>query len=101
MGKYSVEYLPIAIDDLEDIFNYIAEDDPSSASAFLNEIDVAILHMEEFSEMGLIPKVRRLMNKGYRMLIINEYLVFYVLIGNIVEIRRIISSKRNYASLLF
>ena len=44
MGKYSVEYLPIAINDLEDIFNYIAEDDPSSASAFLNEIDVAILH---------------------------------------------------------
>ena len=101
MGKYSVEYLPIAINDLEDIFNYIAEDDPSSASAFLNEIDVAILHLEEFPEMGLIPKVRRLMNKGYRMLIINEYLVFYVLIGNIVEIRRIISSKRNYVSLLF
>jgi len=101
MGNYSVDYLPIAIDDLEDIFYYIAEDDPSSALAFLNEIDVAILHLEEFPEMGLIPKVRRLMNKGYRILIINEFLVFYVLIGNTVEIRRIISSKRNYARLLY
>ena len=101
MGKFSVEYLPIAIDDLEDIFNYIAGDDSNSASAFLNEIDMAILHLEEFPEMGSTPKVRRLMNKGYRMLIINEILVFYVLIGNIVEIRRIISSKRNYAKLIY
>jgi plasmid stabilization system protein ParE len=100
MGKYSVEYLPVAYDDLEDSFAYIDADDPGAAVAFLNEIDEAILHLEEFPDMGTNPKLRRLANKGYKMLIVRDYLVFYVLIDNNVEIRRIINGKRNYTRLL-
>ena len=100
MGKYSIEYLPLAYDDLEDIFTYIIEDDPEAAATLLNEIDTAILHLEEFPDMGVTPKNRRLANKGYRMLVVNAYLVFYVVTGNVVEIRRIVSSKRNYTKLL-
>ncbi|PKM76852.1 MAG: type II toxin-antitoxin system mRNA interferase toxin, RelE/StbE family [Firmicutes bacterium HGW-Firmicutes-15] len=100
MGKYSVEYLPLAYDDLEDIFTYIVADDPEAAATLLDEIDAAILHLEEFSDMGVTPKNRRLANKGYKMIIVNAYLVFYVVIGDIVEIRRIVSSKRNYTKLL-
>jgi len=97
MGKYSVEYLPLAYDDLEDIFTYIVADDPE---AVLNEIDAAILQLEEFPDMGVTPKNRRLANKGYKILNVNAYLVFYVVAGDIVEIRRIVSSKRNYTKSL-
>jgi plasmid stabilization system protein ParE len=100
MGKYSVEYLPLAYDDLEDMFTYIVADDPEAAATLLNEIDAAILHLEDFPDMGVTPKNRRLANKGYKVLIINAYLVFYVVDGDIVEIRRIVSSKRNYTKLL-
>lgn len=100
MGNYSVEYLPLAYDDLEDIFTYIVADDPEAAATLLNEIDAAILHLEDFPDMGVIPKNRRLANKGYKILIVNAYLVFYVVAGDIVEIRRIVSSKRNYTKLL-
>ncbi|MDD3364663.1 MAG: type II toxin-antitoxin system RelE/ParE family toxin [Syntrophomonas sp.] len=100
MGKYSVEYLPLAYDDLDDIFSYIVADDPEAAATLLDEIDAAILHLEEFLDMGVTPKNRRLANKGYKMLIVNAYLVFYVVIGDIAEIRRIVSSKRNYTKLL-
>ncbi len=99
MGKYRVEYLPIAYDDLEEIFHYIADDDPSAAVFLLNDIDLAILHLEEFPHMGMHPRNRRLANKGYRILIVNDYLVFYVVAGEVVEIRRIISGKRNYMKL--
>ena len=100
MAKYSVEYLPMAYDDLDDIFTYIATDDPGLAIKILDEFDIAILHLEEFPDMGVNIKNRRLANKGYKMLIINDYLVFYVMVTNIIEIRRIISSKRNYTKLL-
>jgi plasmid stabilization system protein ParE len=100
MGKYSVEYLPLAYDDLEYIFTYIVADDPKAAATLLDEIDEAILHLEEFPDMGVTPKNRRLANKGYKMIIVNVCLVFYVVIGDIVEIRRIVSSKRNYTTFL-
>ena len=100
MGKYSVEYLSLAYDDLDDIFTYIAADDTGAAAALLDEIDIAILHLEEFPDMGVNIKNRRLANKGYKMLVVNDYLVFYVVDGDVVEIRRIVSSKRNYTKLL-
>lgn len=100
MGKYLVEYLPLAYDDLDEIFTYIAADDPNAAVNLLNEIDTAILNLERFPELGVNPKNQRLAHKGYKMLIVNDYLVFYVVIGEIIEIRRIVSGKRSYTSLL-
>lgn len=100
MDKYRVEYLPVAYDDLDEIFTYIAADSLDAAASFLNEIDTAILRLEEFPEMGANPKNQRLTNKGYKILIVNDYLVLYVVIGEIIEIRRIVSGKRSYANLL-
>lgn len=87
MAKYQIEYLPLALDDLDDIFTYIAEDDPGAATALLNEIDTAIFHLASFPEMGINPRLTRLSKKGYKILIVRDYLVFYVLIDDIVEIR--------------
>ena len=43
------------------------------------------------------PKNQRLARQGYRMLIVDSYLIFYVLLDNeTLEIRRIISGKREY-----
>jgi len=56
--------------------------------------------LADFPDMGANPRNRRLKSKGYKMLIIDDYLVFYVMIEEIVEIRRIISAKRNYIKLL-
>lgn len=100
MGRYRIEYLPLAYEDLEDIFNYIVADNPVTAADPLDKIDSSVLHLEEFPDIGVNPKNRRLLNKGYKILIIDDYLVFYVVVDDIVEIRRIISGKRNYTNLL-
>lgn len=49
-----------------------------------------------------MPKDNLLQYKGYRILIIQSYLVFYVIKENFleVEIRRIIHGKRKYVFLL-
>lgn len=100
MGKYHIEYLPIAYEDLEEVFSYIASDSYGAASDLLNEIDKSIQHLEDFSNIGTTPKNKRLAGKGYKILIVNDYLVFYIVIGEIIEIRRILSGRRNYAKLL-
>jgi len=71
-------------------------EDQQSLMDLYDKLDEA----ESQSVSGVNIKNRRLANKGYQMLPINDYLVFYVIDGNIVEIRRILSSKRNYAKLI-
>ncbi|MGA1819694.1 MAG: type II toxin-antitoxin system RelE/ParE family toxin [Thermoplasmatota archaeon] len=98
--KKKIEYLPIAVTDLEEIFEYICEDDPSSASSILDTFDKSIRKLEVFPELGIVPKDDGLRFLGYRMLIIGNYLVFYVIREDIVEIRRVIHGSRKYSFLL-
>ena len=100
MGKYRLEYLPIAVADLDDIFIFVADNSPQAAMELIDRIDASIAGLESFAEMGLIAKPPRLARKGYRVLIVDDYLVFYVLQDDIVEIRRIVSGKRNCAHLV-
>lgn len=80
--------------DVEEIFEYIASDALETAVELLDKFDASILHFESFLEMGTVAKNRRLANKGYRLLVIEGYLVFYVVLGDKVEIRRIVSGKK-------
>ena len=98
--KFTIEYLPIAQNDLLDIFEYIYLDNPSAVEQFVNEIDKSILKLESFPELGVVPKDDRLGLLGYRMLVIDNYLAFYVIKDQIIEIRRIIHGKRKYSFLL-
>lgn len=98
--KYYVEYLPIAKEDLFSIVEYIQIDDPSAAQNFLDQVDDAISKFETFPYMGSVPKDTRLMHLNYRVLIIGNYIVFYVVLDKIVEIRRILHGKRQFSFLL-
>ena len=98
--KYKVHYLPAAEKDLIDILEYIRKDNPSAALKLINEIDETISKLEEFPNMGVIPKDLRLKSLNYRMLIIGNYLVFYTARNNIVEIRRILHGKRKYSFII-
>ena len=46
------------------------------------------------------PKDLALAAKGYRYLIVKNYLVFYVIVGDTVQIHRILHARRDYRSLL-
>jgi addiction module RelE/StbE family toxin len=95
--KYEVHYLPAAQQDLIDILNYIKQDNPTAAHMLFQEIDEAISRLEDFPKMGVTPKDLRLKSLNYRMLVINNYLVFYVIKDDIIEIRRIVHGKRKYS----
>jgi addiction module RelE/StbE family toxin len=97
-NKLRIEYLPIAEKDLTEILEYIQIDNPTAALNLLDEIDKAISKLSYFPYMGSIPKDQRLILLNYRMLIVANYLVFYVVLDEeeVVEIRRILHGKRKY-----
>ena len=95
-NKYPIEYLPIAEKDLIEILEYVQIDNPVAALQLLEEIDKAISKLAYFHYMGYIPKDQRLIQLNYRTLVVENYRVFYVVLDEIIEIRRILHGKRKY-----
>jgi len=98
--KFKIEYLPSAANDLTEIVNYIKNDNQPAEINLVSKIDESISHLSQFPYLGSSPKDIRLYSLGYRMLIIENYIVFYVVLEDIVEIRRVISGKRKYSFLI-
>lgn len=97
---FEIRYLRTAEEDLADIFDYILRDNPSAAFSTLEKFDHAVSQLAWNPGLGVAPGDDRLRNLGYRMLIIGDYLVFYVVKSKTVQIRRIIHGARNYRFLL-
>ncbi|HBW36327.1 type II toxin-antitoxin system RelE/ParE family toxin [Desulfosporosinus sp. BICA1-9] len=101
MPKHLISITEAAEQDLAEIVDYIASDNPAAALKLAENIEQSILMLEDFPLTGTTPKNRRLTRQGYRILIVDSFLMFYVLLNNeVVEIRRIISGKRDYKFLL-
>ena len=100
MKKSAVVYLRTAQRDLLEIHRYLSDDSPAQAQAWVEKIDAALGRLAAFPESGMIPKDERLEALGYRIVVIGEYLAFYVIRGERVEIRRVLHGKRRYSFLL-
>ncbi len=94
-NKYTLRYLPVAVDDLISIFDWIANDSLSIAAAFIEKLDKQVGNLKTHPLLGRLARNDKLINSGYRVLIIESYLVFYVVRRNTVEIHRVIHGSRN------
>ncbi|MBC7341617.1 MAG: type II toxin-antitoxin system RelE/ParE family toxin [Clostridia bacterium] len=102
--KYRLRYLKLAQSDLLDMVSYISGQlhAPQAATELIDKLDKAISQLEEFPFSGRPYQAKRTLEDEYRILVVENYLVFYTVQENegIVEIRRIIYGKRNYERLL-
>ena len=94
-GKYAIKYLPVAVDDLISIFDWIAQDSPARAAGFVDALDKRVGTLTVHPFIGRIPREEKLQKFGYRVLTIESYLVFYLVRGRTVEIHRVIHGSRN------
>jgi len=53
---FKIRYLSPAVNDLDDIFNYIMRDNPSAAVSLLEKFDHSISQLAINPEIGVIPK---------------------------------------------
>lgn len=97
---FRIQYLSVANRDLIEIMDYIKADNPVAASELLNKIDESVSRLTSMPHSGKIPDDARLKSMGYRIMAIGNYLVFYVVTGNKVEISRVLHGKRNYSYLM-
>jgi len=99
-ARYTLRYLPSAQNDLISIFDYIAQDSANRASLFVDKLDDRIGALEQHPLLGRIPHHQKLREDGYRVLIIESYLVFYIVRGREIEIHRIVHGSRNLDHLI-
>ena len=100
MDVYKVKIYPAAKRDLQQIVDYL---NTLSAQVALRYYDLLVEQISSLSHMPFrCPRARdaALAAKGYRYLLVEKYLVFYVVAGDTVQIRRILYARRNYQSVL-
>lgn len=100
MDKYKVRIYPTAKQDLMDIIDYLNTLSPEVALRYYDLLTEQIASLSHMPGRYPRPKDLALAAKGYRCLIVEKYLVFYVVEGDIVQIRRILYGHRDYHALL-
>jgi toxin ParE1/3/4 len=99
MGKYKVLIFPSAKRDLQEIVDYINEQ-PLQDIKLYDEIVESIMLLSQLPMRCPLMNSPVLRAKGYRVLVVHSYLVFYVVVGETVQIRRILHGRRKYEFLL-
>jgi len=96
MEKYRLLIFPSARRDLQDIIDYVNELSQDAALKLYDGIVEGISSLSKMPERRPLLKNPVLRVRGYRTLIVHNYLVFYVVKSNRVEIRRILYGRRQY-----
>ena len=100
MDKYKVKIYPAAQMDLNNIVSYLNTLSPQAAIRYYDLLVEKIGSLAEMPERCPFVRNIALKVKGYRYLIVENYLVFFVVKGDTVQIRRILYNKRQYKGLL-
>ncbi len=103
-NNYDLKFTTKASEDLEDIYIYISEKLFAEAAAndLLKKIEYSIKRLKDFPYSYNFVLDEPLKAKGYRKLIVENYIVFYLVneIDKQIIIMRILYGARNYRGLL-
>lgn len=102
MKAYKLTYLPLFSKDLNEIIRYITDvlRNPQAAVRLIDDVESAIrkrLYMPEAAAPYPSTRERAL---PYDPIYVRGYIVFYVVIDDTMEVRRILYSRRNFSDFL-
>ena len=93
----SIQYLPSAIADLDEIFFQIGRENVDAADRMIGRIYSSAHRLADFPESApLRPDI----GKGVRSLVVGRYLLLYRVEGSRVEVVRVIHGSRDVTALL-
>ena len=96
METYDVRFLQEALDDLEEIVLYIAQDSRQAALRMHDKIIEKTDDLSTFPKRGRLVPDKKMAEAGYRVLGIKPYLAFYRVIERNVFIYRVLHGATNY-----
>ena len=91
-----VELSPFVEQDLQEIADYIALDNPTRALSFVEELERAIQHI---AENPLVYRLRPDAGRGVRIAIYSRYLILFRVVGDVVFVGRVVSGARDLSKL--
>ena len=94
---YKVEFTERAIIDLNDIYNYIYYNlvNPIVAIRFRQQIPKSISKLENFPYIG-----KKVLNSNLRFIRFKNYLIFYSINYQNVEIQRIFHNRQDFKNIM-
>ena len=100
--QYKLRFLPLFEDDLNEIVDYITLrlKNPSAADQLVDDVETAIMKRLEMPESFEPYPSTRDREYPYYAIQIRNFTVFYVMIGDTMEVRRILYSRRDMKNLL-
>jgi len=101
-SKYEIRYLPIFYNDLEEAVLYISDvlQNESAAQKLIDDTEAAILKRAESPvSFSPYPSAKK-RNCPYYRINVGNFSAFYVVVGNVMEVRRFIYSRRNIDNIL-
>lgn len=103
-NSYSLKFTPKASEDLDKIYSYIVDElyAKESAGNLLERIETSIMRLKDFPFSCSYVSDEFLRNKGYRKLIIDNYIAFYLVNEEekMVIVMRVLYGRQEYQDLL-
>jgi len=97
MSDYKLRYLPVFYDDLEQVTNYITDKLKNAPAAvrLVDDIEAAIKKRLAAPASFEVYESYKKRPRPYYRIYIRNYIVFYVVIDDVMEVRRLLYKKRN------
>jgi len=99
MEEYSVKISPTAQNDFLDIAEHLSTLSDEDAEKYFELFMGKMGQLKKTPESCPLARDTQLRLRGYRMMPIENYIVFYVINGRTVELRRILYARRQYERL--
>lgn len=95
---YNLQFLSLFEDDLNEIVDYITYRlrNPAAAERLVNDVETVILERLPYAETFEPFHSARERQYPYYRIQVRNFTVFYVVIGNIMEVRRIMYNRRSW-----
>ena len=94
---YKIVYLPLAEADILDAVDYIARklDSPKAAQDLLDELDDTVERISKYPYAHELYRTTRPMRDEIRKVPVKGYVLYYAVLGDTVEIRRLLHGRRD------
>ena len=99
MEEFSVKISPTAQNDFLDIAEHLSTLSDEEAEKYFELFMGKMALLKKTPESCPLARDTQLRLRGYRMMPIENYIVFYVINGRTVELRRILYARRQYERL--
>lgn len=99
---YKLHYLPLFWEDLSQAASCIAFDlnNPAAANRLVDNVEMGILeHLKNPTLASTYPSTRKRPHPYYRFYVGN-YMVFYVVVDDVMEVRRLLYKSRDIESII-